>query len=229
MIHPTVSPDSKTSKAKRQTAWARPSSPARFGGFLLAAILAGALAIGGPAAAQEYGDEDLSGIFGGDDSLAPGATPLYPPPTLPPSGPSGSPYDLNQASSPEDVTTPLAETDESVEGEIVQQAPPSEADAQIDPESGPNFDIFQAEDESFKSQAADSAPSPPEAIAPGQPLVGQIKTPPPPPWRRESRETTGTPQAGGPLPDFDASQGRWQQMEVGQFDRPLNAVTPGTS
>ncbi|MDR0622108.1 MAG: LytR C-terminal domain-containing protein [Deltaproteobacteria bacterium] len=55
---------------------------------------------------------------------------------------------------------------------------------------------------------------------------GQVVTPPPPPWQRASRETAGTPSASGPLPDFDASQGRWQQMEIGQFDRPRNSPTP---
>ncbi|MDR0355884.1 MAG: hypothetical protein LBJ64_09165, partial [Deltaproteobacteria bacterium] len=55
---------------------------------------------------------------------------------------------------------------------------------------------------------------------------GQVVAPPPPPWRRESRETVGVPRESGPLPEFDTSQGRWQQMEIGQFDRPRNSAPP---
>jgi hypothetical protein len=70
-------------------------------------------------------------------------------------------------------------------------------------------------------------PSPPEEPDYSA-FQGQVVTPPPPPWQRASRETSGLPSASGPLPDFDASQGRWQQMEIGQFDRPRNAPPVGS-
>ncbi|MDR1308722.1 MAG: LytR C-terminal domain-containing protein, partial [Deltaproteobacteria bacterium] len=193
------------------------------------AILGLAIISPRPLAAQD--DSDLTSLYSEDDGAAsPSAMPQPPPLVAPPPppaegpgtlpAPSGlgsaagqsSPYEL--APTPQAAADPLDESDEGILddpfGDLV--------------DGGPAFPPDSAD---IGADAADPAAltSPDALAAPASPDPrGQVVAPPPPPWRRESREAVGTPSASGPLPDFDPSQGRWQQMEVGQFDRPRNSL-----
>ncbi|MDR1110903.1 MAG: LytR C-terminal domain-containing protein [Deltaproteobacteria bacterium] len=183
-----------------------------------------------PLAAQD--DSDLTSLYSEDDGAAssPSALPQPPPLAAPPPPPAegpgtlpapsslgaaagqSSPYEL--APTPQAAADPLDESDEGILDDPFEDLS----------DGGP---AFPPDSMDIGADAADPAAqaSPDALAAPASPdLRGQVVAPPPPPWRRESRESSGTPSASGPLPDFDPSQGRWQQMEVGQFDRPRNSL-----
>ncbi|MDR1656073.1 MAG: LytR C-terminal domain-containing protein [Deltaproteobacteria bacterium] len=150
------------------------------------------------------------------------------PPNFDPFGTADNTQDLPEPIVSQDAS-PQSNQADGVENRPVSPAPSAAASPPISragelslTESAlPPEDSDQALNDSGTQIDAEPASS---TLEPGQPLSGQLRTPPPPSWQRESRETAGVPAAGGPLPDFDSSQGRWQQMEVGQFDRPLNSV-----
>ncbi|MDR1545596.1 MAG: LytR C-terminal domain-containing protein [Deltaproteobacteria bacterium] len=159
------------------------------------AVLAAALlAISAAAAAQE--EPDLIDLFGAEE--APYASPNLseiPPAAADTALPALPPSMTETSGSPASAPSPY------------EPLVPAEAQGSATPPDP-------------AAATAQTASEPPTDYRVG----GSVLTPPPPAWQRESRETAaGVPSADGKLPDFDASHGRWQQMEVGQFDRPRNA------
>jgi hypothetical protein len=214
---------------------------------LLLMLFAAVLLWSGQIMAEDDGD-DLTYLFSEDESeetAAPSAEqgaalPSLPPSmvTLPPPVPAtdtleeGSPFSVsNDEQTPPDAA-PLNETDEGIEpfqGQPLTAQPqinqPQDSAAAADEGPAGLPSPIELPVDPVQAQENQPAPLPAESTSDYR-VSGQVLTPPPLPWQSESRETTGAPSQSGPLPDFDTSQGRWQQMEVGQFSRPRNSV-PG--
>jgi hypothetical protein len=154
-------------------------------------------------------DDDLTRLFEDEDSAASGRTGQVPMPPLPPNSPAPP--------APPQRETLLTPTGPTAETAPASPAPPpialpAQAPAAVSPPP--------PEDRSEQTNSTVSSPS----LSTDIPRVqGQVVSPPPPAWQRQSPESAGPVMPGGPMPEFDSSQGRWQQMDVGQFDRARNA------
>ncbi|MDR2459206.1 MAG: LytR C-terminal domain-containing protein [Deltaproteobacteria bacterium] len=199
--------------------------------IILLSIVALALLSYSSAAVAE--DEDLIFLFSDEGDLPP-ATPANQSPSsqdttppLPPAPPTSPQVPAPQVQSPTPPSTPASQ------GQTTRQTP---GGTNVPPQSLPPLN------ETDRARMERDAPNPTteagsqdpdgttsqeyaqdELLTPSTSRVtGSALEPPPPPWQLSSRDPSGNRQAAsqGTLPDFDATNTQWREMEVGDYERP---------